>query len=219
VRNLLSFICLSLLTFQVSAQRQNVYYFTKDDNPTKSVDSMAYFRIVREPDSGAVLYPILEFYKDKKPKLAGRSLTIDPPMYNGRLITYYPNGKHESIAIYLKGRPIHSYYGYNKNGTLHTEEYFDSVLTSNNVEVYKVKTLNDTIGNPMVVNGNGYYKGPDEHDKDTFEEGKIVNGYKDGEWKGTYLPDHVTFTETYASGRLIEGKCITVKKNLHLYPP
>ncbi len=138
-------------------------------------------------------------------------------MYDGQVITFHPDGKRETIAQYLKGRPIYSYYSYNKNGTLHAEEYYDSVLTSSEIEAYKIKILNDTAGNPMVIDGNGYYKGPAERRKNALEEGNVVNGYKNGEWKGNYPAESITYAEQYNHGILAGGTCTTAAGKTYTY--
>lgn len=246
---LLSFFCFSLVTFQLSAQRQNVYYFTKDNYPTKSIDSMDYFRIVREPDSGSVLFSVMEYYKNKQIKFVGHSSTINPLTYEGQAVWYYPNGKRNMIAECHKGALINTCYSYYPNGVIHmVEQYpdksaampasmlslkriainFDAYQPTGIVPFYqgydipvsrqkRIIRLNDTTGKALVVDGNGHYINQSKDENPLYEEGNIVDGYKDGKWQGHHSKSGVTYIEKYNKGKLIAGTCKTPQGETYDY--
>ena len=56
-------ICAALVSTICFAQKQNVYFLKFDGATVNTRDSADFIRLVREPDSGKVNYPILEYYK------------------------------------------------------------------------------------------------------------------------------------------------------------
>ncbi|RYZ93439.1 MAG: energy transducer TonB, partial [Sphingobacteriaceae bacterium] len=59
----------------------------------------------------------------------------------------------------------------------------------------------------------GYYLSFDKKDR---REGSILNGRRDGVWKGMFYDD-ASFTETYSSGRLISGAFTGPDKKTYTY--
>src|SRR5476651_550533 len=90
------------------AQRQNVYYLKNNGKYVQSKDSADYIRVVREPDSGATLYNVFEFYKNGKQRFIGKSAKIEPLAPEGQFISFYDNGKKKEMGIYQEG----SLFGY-----------------------------------------------------------------------------------------------------------
>lgn len=208
-----SFLLTSLFLFIASlclAQRQNVY-FLKDNGKYVAVrDSADYVRIVREPDSGTVLYNVLEFYLNGNKRLISKSSAIDPPKYEGISVGYYPNGKKHTIINYKKGSKVGESYEFYPNGKLYIElSYPDNNDIYNDFnDNYLIKENADSLGNALVTDGNGYCKFYD--DKFTYiqEEGPVKDGKRNGEWKGISEKPKITFTETYNNGVLVTGTAI-----------
>lgn len=91
------FLCLNSF-----AQRQNIYLLKNNGRYVTERDSADYTRIVREPDSGTVLYNVLEYYLDGNPKLIGKSSEVDPIKLEGMTISYYPNKIKNELPITIK---------------------------------------------------------------------------------------------------------------------
>src|SRR4051812_35776469 len=88
--------------FNCAAQiKQNVYFLDKNDKQVFSKDSATTIRVVREPDSGTVLYNVLEYYIKGEKKLIGKSSKIDPVRLEGPCLTYYQNGNKKCVATYV----------------------------------------------------------------------------------------------------------------------
>lgn len=209
-KSLLSLVVLSSVTTITLAQRQNVYYFNRYDIKVTNPDSAEYMRIVREPDSGSVLYTVLEYYKDKTPKLTGYSSSIDPVTYQGQLISYYPNGKRRIIAEYKNNHLINSLYNFYPDGKLHFVKQYSAVPVLGTYTEPQIITFNDSTGKAMVIDGNGYYKeiSPSfsvNRFYKLYEEGPIKNGKRDGRWSAVLDTTGATLKETYADGRLLTG--------------
>src|ERR1700761_9612745 len=88
------------------AQKQNVYFLKNNGRYVEVRDSADYMRIVREPDSASTLYNVFEFYMDGKRKLVGKSITVDPPRYEGQCISYFSSGIKRGLANFVKGARV-----------------------------------------------------------------------------------------------------------------
>ncbi len=187
--------------------KRNVYFLKNDGRYVTLQDSADYMRVVSEPDSGSVLYNIAEFYIDGKKKLIGKSLSIDPPVFDGQYARFYHNGKRQITANYKNGIEVGLEYFFYPNGKLYTiKEYPDNSDRYNDfTNNFLIKANYDSLGTALVENDNGYFKGYD--DKFTYinEEGKVENGKRDSAWKGNYKDLKIMFSENYKDGELISG--------------
>ncbi|MDB5114837.1 MAG: hypothetical protein JWQ79_329 [Mucilaginibacter sp.] len=208
------FVSLAVTGF---SQRQNVYFFKNNGSQVTERDSADYIRIVHEPDSGAVNYKVLEYYKNGKPKLSGESSTVEPLTLEGQLISFYPTGRRAAIENFKNGHTISSYTYYPNGKMQAVREYPDSLATENEFENHLLITYNDTTGKSLINNGEGYYTGYDIQAKDRYNEGKILKGKREGEWKGNYAADKVTITEEYKNGKLISGTSTTADYKKYTY--
>jgi TonB family protein len=201
------------------AQRQNVYFLKNNGNYVDVRDSADYIRIVREPDSASTLYNIFEFYLSGAKKLTGKSSKINPPQYQGVCVTYYANGCRESVVNYKNGSRAGEDMDFYPNGRLYTEFTYPEGNKDYSplFDGYLIKTNTDSLGNPQVTNGNGYYKGFDEKFKYVKEEGPVKDGKRDGQWKGNFQNIHTTFTETYNNGLLVSGTATTQDGKVNTY--
>jgi TonB family protein len=205
MRFLITLLLWSLL-INAYAQRQNVYYF-KDDGRPAYRDSADFIRVVREPDSGSVFFKLMEYYPNGKPKRLSLTSTISPLTLEGSCVSYYKNGQKKEILNYKKGAFRNEQYYYYPNGKLaEVRNYPDSLNRDAPIfgPRYLITTFNDTTGTELVVNGNGVYKTQNSITK-TDVEGKIKNGYKEGNWKITINKDSIHLNELYKQGRLITG--------------
>jgi TonB family protein len=171
------------------------------------VDSADYIRIVSEPDSGSALFNVKEYYRlSKKIKSVGKSSRIDPPMYEGQYIAFYESGKREVTETYKNGVKIGLNCGFFPNGKLYMVKKYPEVIKENSVYLneFSVIASYDSLGKALVVDSNGYCIEYKDDFKKVAAEGTILNGKKDGVWKGD-APGHILFTEKYNNGTLVSG--------------
>jgi TonB family protein len=189
------------------AQRQNVYFLKNNGKHVEVRDSADYIRIVREPDSGSVYFNVLEFYPNGIHKMIGKTSMIDPLSLEGACITYFKNGKKESLINYKKGRKVGSSYEYFPNGKLYmAKEFPDDENPYNDFDGnYLLTDSKDSLGVTLISDGNGHYIGYDDGFKKITEEGEIKNGKREGLWKGRHDDIHTRFEENYSNGQLISG--------------
>jgi len=199
------FLC--VVALQGYAQKQNVYFLKNNGKYVDVRDSADYIRIVREPDSASVLYNVLEFYLNGNKKLIGKSSTIDPPKFEGLCAAYYPNGKRQSVINYKNGVRYGEDISFYPNGKPYLEVTYQGSDEPDNDfnNRYLIKANNDSLGNALVTDGNGYYKGYNSKFTYFEEEGPVKNGRRDSIWKGEFKVLHIKFTETYADGKLLTG--------------
>jgi antitoxin component YwqK of YwqJK toxin-antitoxin module len=204
-----SLVFTSLLS---SAQQKiiGVAFLKFDGKYVTSRDSADFYRIVSERDSGSILYPILEYYKDGKRKLVGTTSKIDPPSFEGQCMTFYKSGKRESVKNYKGNSLVGDEYDFFPNGKLYLQiEYPDNGNFYNELEEnYSIKANFDSLGKVLVENGNGYYKGYDAKFSYISEEGLVKDGKRSGIWKGTDKDRGISFEENYKDGILIKGNSI-----------
>ncbi len=202
MRILITFILSSLLA-SAFAQRQNVYYLKNNGRSVSTHDSADYTRIVREPDSGSVLYKVMEYYPNGTAKLLGLSSTIDPIKFEGVSTTFDKNGKRGAVLNFKAGRLLGEQYYYYANGKLREARTY-LPPDKDFKESYLINIYNDSTGKALVTAGNGHYQNHDYQNK-TFSEGDLKDGLKQGEWKISVNNDSVMVNETYNSGSFVKG--------------
>lgn len=205
------------------AQRQNVYFIKNNGKYVDTRDSADYIRVVREPDSASTLYNVFEYYPNGSQKLIGKSSKINPPQFEGQCVSYYANGKRQSIVVYKNGVKAGDDMEFYPNGRLYAQFSFP-LNNTNRVSTVNGRSGNfmiiaerDSLGNALVTDGNGYYKG--YNDKFTYieEEGPVKNGKRDGQWKGDFENIGTTFTETYNDGQLVNGTSTNKEGKVNTY--
>jgi TonB family protein len=202
----LSTLVALLFTTLCFAQRQNVYFLKNNGKYVPVRDSADYMRVVREPDSATVLYNVFEFYLNGKRKLVGKSTKIDPPKYEGQCLGYYANGAKKSITNYKDGIKTGPEYEFYPNGKPYlVTEYIADGKLDNYFRNYLITANYDSLGTALVENGKGHCKLYDNNFKYIEEEGDVVDGKKEGVWKGVSTTPQTSFTENYQNGGLISG--------------
>jgi len=199
-----------LILIKEYAIAQEAVYVKKNGEFTVEKDSADFKRVVYELDSSINVFPIVDFYLTGKIKSRSFVTTVDPPIYQGQKVDYYPNGKTMLNAHYEKGKMVGDVYSYYPNGKLYAiKECRDTIYNPINGEFerqYLIKSAKDSLGNDIVLEGKGYYV---EYDKETLSkviaEGSILNGQWDREVKGKELNEGLTYVETYELGKLILG--------------
>ena len=202
MRLLITFL-LSASLINTFAQRQNVYYFKTNGRSVPNRDSADFTRVVREPDSGTVLYKVMEYYINGTPKLLGLSSTINPIKFDGINTTFDKNGKRQAVLNYKSGRLLGDQYYYYSNGLLREVRAY-LPADKDFKESYRINTFNDSTGKALVTAGNGHYASYDRLNK-TRAEGDLKGGLKHGEWQMSVKNDSILLNEVYSTGVLVKG--------------
>jgi TonB family protein len=211
MRTLLLIIFTASSSFCYSQKKQNVYYFKGNEILVKTKEEAEYIRVIQEPDSGSVLYNLLEFYSDNTRKTLGTVSKFEPTLvYEGQVVTFYKNGKKRDVANYKNGQQTGERYLYYKNGRLKQRDNLQKIEDLNHSKSpvtwqYKLWEYYDSTGVVLVKDGKGIFKTLDEAPK-IYEEGPYSNGVKEGIWHGTFLKENASYEERYENGKLIWGK-------------
>ncbi|RYY07714.1 MAG: TonB family protein [Sphingobacteriaceae bacterium] len=188
------------------AQKKQTVYFLKDNGTyVNNKDSADFVRIMREPDSGSVLYNVVEYYPNGNMKMSGKSSSVDPLRLEGRTISYYPDQNKKQVSNYEKGAQTGEVYDYYPNGKLYREKTISVDYDKPWFERELIHTIYDSTGTATVKNGNGHYAVYDDAFKFIGEEGNIKSGKRDGTWKGRTDKIKLTYTEDYKDGKFLKG--------------
>lgn len=195
--------------FAQKAKYQQVFYYDDNGYKVPTVDSAAYIRVINQPDSGSTLFSITDYYRNSKPKLMGKSSTIDPATFEDQCVTYYYNGKRESVLTYTGGRLIGPGYLFYPNGKLHAMVSYDTLSTVPIEQNIRITSCMDSSGTTLATDGNGKYVDYNWVAKTVSEEGPLKNGHPDGEWHGNYAGEKVNYVDTYRDGKFVSGVTTT----------
>ncbi|MBR11012.1 MAG: hypothetical protein CMP48_25445 [Rickettsiales bacterium] len=207
------------------AQTQEVFYLNSKQNPAKDEDTLYIRHVVVDMDS---LFQVEDYsfpdstlsrkstirikyfdaegseeklFKSSKLPWSFLDSAIMPThLYQGDYIDFHPNGNQKSSGNYDLNKPIGTFKQWYANGTLKSELLFKELLPEE--QDYMVINYFDSLGKPLVTNGNGFYH---EVKKGYKANGKISNGLKIGLWTGSFLNGMSTFKETYSDHGEFEG--------------
>jgi len=186
------------------AQRQNVYLLKNDGRYVTVEDSADIVRIVSEPDSGSALYNVAEYYKKSgKRKLVAKSSTIDPPKFEGMVMTSYENGNRKAINKYAAGVFSGEQYEFFPNGKLYVIKTYNDKPNKNNFPSFSITANYDSLGNVLVTDGNGYLKEYNDSFNRITREGSLKGGKRNGEWK--FRDSLISAVEIYSDGAFVSG--------------
>ncbi|WEK20681.1 MAG: TonB family protein [Candidatus Pedobacter colombiensis] len=211
MKKLLTLIILVCTFNWVNAQKkQNVYFFKNDYQEVFSKDSADYIRVIQEPDSGSVLFKLIELYPDGKKKRLGSLSEFRPLIYEGELVSYYRNGKRKSSEFYKNNNPIDKAYFFYENGSVDRITEFRKNISKNGQQIDTIETLlnyqADSLGHVMVNDGNGHVvEETSDYDGATIE-GDYKEGFKHGTWTMKSHSGLLRYKEEYNDGQFISGE-------------
>lgn len=216
----LTYFLLLLTTVSLAQKKQNVYFLKNSGALVSLKDSADYIRVIQEPDSGSTYFNLFEYYPDGKKKRIGKLSSYDPNLIlEESVVSYYPNGKKKDLAAYARGKLTGPHYYYYPTGQLKKSiiHVTPEKKTDKNVKpIIKMVSFYDSTGVEMVKDGTGDYHETAEENK-LYEEGRYLNGFKDGVWKGKYLTSNHSFEEKYEMGEFISGTALLNDGRLKAY--
>lgn len=169
-----------------------IFYFANYGSTIARVSSPEdadFMRMMTSNHSDKKHLDVMEYYKNGQIKLIGKSrlhgsdnLKKGNIQLDGDCITYYGNGKRESIAHYTSGYKDGMEYDYFLDGHLYC-----SINNIYGARVYEPQVLfwdcYDVKGNMICKNGNGHWIIYNSNDSISLE-GSIKNGLRHGLWHG-----------------------------------
>ncbi|WP_335311369.1 TonB family protein [Olivibacter sp. CPCC 100613] len=204
------FLLGTMLSLPGFGQDQIVTYLNKHRHIVAEKDSAQYIRTLTPSKEPNAPYKLLEQYITGEVYRTGRALFFHDRITLVDLVTtFQKDGKRISEEHYKEGAPVGVCRYYYKNGKLKSEIIAPGRTGEGredlkmDVPPAKLVAFYDSLGMQLVKDGDGYVRDVDD-DKDV-EEGSYKNGYKDGEWKGTFLKQKYRYTERYKEGDLLEG--------------
>jgi len=198
-----------------------ILYFKVIGGTTASVRSLEeadFFRLVLPPDSGDNRYNIKEFYKNGKVKLIGKHYargfnpTSGVVTFDGDCVSFYPNGKKSSVAHYKDGDKVGLEYLFYPDGKIYCcrkHQWTNSALK----RPYLHWECYDASGNMICKEGAGKWIEYDNDFKNIIFEGPVLDGLKNGEWRGS--TDTIKYTYQFKKGFIISSVGYDKKGNAH----
>ncbi len=178
----------------------NIFYLDKHGQPAVEKDSVSFARVIECDSSDNKLFIVQDFYLNGSRRLIGKS---SAPYYSlkreGVFMEYYRNGRRKSVKSYennsVKGDEVYFY----PNGKPYYTCHFDSTAKQS-----IISESADSTGVQLATGGNGACVLYDEDFKLEKGRGPLLNGLKEGEWRGN-VNDTATYVCTYKKGISISG--------------
>lgn len=127
---------------------------------------------------------------------------------DGVFLFYSDDKRHTAAGRYVDNQRFGKWETYHENGKIATEVFY-------NGDAF-VKNVWDSVGNHLVVDGNGreVQRYPDGV---IAVEGEYRHGVKEGYWYGRHPNGDLYFEETFHGGRLLQGKSRTLAGETFVY--
>jgi membrane associated rhomboid family serine protease/antitoxin component YwqK of YwqJK toxin-antitoxin module len=164
-----------------------------------------FYRVGFKDSLGRWNGPVRDFYNGGDVQMKG--------MYKGNkrdgvFLYYSDRRKYISAGRYVDDKAFGKWQTFHENGRLASEVYYNNS--------YFVKNLWDSLGNQLVVDGNGreierYPNGV------IATEGEYHHGLKDGYWYGRHPDGSMYYEEHFSRGRLLTGRSRTLAGETFIY--
>ncbi len=164
-----------------------------------------YYRMGQRDSIGQWQGPAWDFYANGKVQMKGRYLDN---RQDGIFLYYSEHNTYTSAGRYEKGIAVGKWEIFYESGALQSEEY--------HLDRYFLGNAWDEEGNAMVVDGEGTYRLFHENGS-VAEEGRIVEGRRNGLWEGWHDDGTLYFEEIFEDGRLIRGRSVTKEGEHFVY--
>jgi TonB family protein len=130
----------------------------------------------------------------------------------GLVARYFPNGQMRNEGEFVDGRLQGRYKSWYESGQpKEVYVYLDSAELD---QTFLIIDFYDSLGNQLVTGGMGNYPHEDDQQK---SRGQVIDGYKHGEWVGTFDDGLSKFREQYNMGKMLEGVSLDSAGNEYPY--
>ncbi len=173
-----------------------------------------YYRIIDDFFNPNTLHLVRDYYKNDTLQMKGFSTSANSIIKEGTFFYYYQNGKRKTMVNYHENKKVGKEYRWYENGNKQSEGEY--IINKDRLEpsIFILNKFWDINGQQKVIDGNGDYE---EYEEDSNASGKVINGRKNGEWKGEDKKIKISFIENYKDGNLISGISIDSLNNQHRY--
>ena len=178
---------------------------------TTSVD-YKYFRIIENYFKTKEKYIIKDYFKSGILQMNGLYIDKEGLVKDGEFSYFHENGNKKSKVSYAKNKIIGKYESWYIDGKP-KEIGFHTDISEKEVK-YTLTDFWDKNNNKTVIDGNGNIEFEDENEK---ASGKLVNGQKDGTWRGSLKVFKIDFIESYDLGKFINGKSTDLNGQTYNY--
>jgi antitoxin component YwqK of YwqJK toxin-antitoxin module len=166
-----------------------------DSNGREIVDGrVAYSRLGIRDSLGRWDGPVREYDRDGRLTVKGH---YRRNKRDGVFLFYSPDGVCVEAGRYLDGKKFGKWQTFHSNGRIASEVFYNNG--------YFVRSVWDSVGNQLVVDGNG--RETQLYPDDVIKvDGEYRHGLKEGTWYGRYRNGDMHYEENFVQGRLISGQ-------------
>lgn len=206
------FLLVPKLVISQISDNDKIIYLDSIHLETKSKD-YKFYRIIKDYKLDQERYTVLEYYKSGVLLMAGTSKTKEGNTKEGKLTYYYENGNKKSMTNYINGRVNGQDFEWYENGNKKLEgEYIED--EKKRTSQHKIDQFWDANGVQKIINGNGFFEDLGENES---AKGEIKNGFKEGDWEGSFNKLKYTYKEIYKNSKLISGMSFDNNNNSYKY--
>lgn len=199
--------------YSQSANDKKVYLDSLWNETTES--NSKYYRIIKDYYLPKDKYIVLDYFKSGKLQMEGSYFEKEVLSKTGQFVYYYENGNKQYIYNYEKSVSLGIFKSWYQNGKPEFEgEYFKNEIYPNLTGDFKIYQYWDSQNKQLVKDGMGNCAFSNKYES---ESGSILNGNKDGIWKGKNISMKFSFTEKYENGIFISGESIDSLNTTHKY--
>jgi antitoxin component YwqK of YwqJK toxin-antitoxin module len=165
----------------------------------------AYYRVGFRDSLGRWDGAVREYYANGAIRMKG---SFKQNERDGVFLYYSDKKKHTAAGRYVDNQRFGKWETYHANGRIASEVFY-------NGEAF-VKNVWDSVGNHLVVDGNG--REVQHYPNGVIAiEGEYRHGVKEGYWYGRHPNGEMYFEETFHGGRLLQGKSRTLAGETFVY--
>lgn len=209
----LFFLFPKIIFCQVTVDK-TIYVDSLYNETTKENQNFYYKIVIKDYYSIKKEYEIFHYDNNGKIKIKATSPTRNLKFQEGEYTYYYDNGNIKQILNFKNSKLNGKCFLWYENGNKKLEgEYIEL-----GIDLYpdlKIYQSWNSKNEQQIIDGNGYF---DEISNDkSFYNGNLINGNKDGIWKGFSNSNKLKYTDKYENGKFISGKSIDSSNIEHNY--
>ncbi len=196
------FLLFSIAVYAVSGD--TVIYYKSNNSPVSTKENAKYYIVFKASENGLMHYK--RYCMDDKLQEEGTVQNSYTLVKEGKITTFYENGKVKDETDYIAGLPNGIQTHYFESGKMN---YKIAVTSSgygfgNQKEKVAYLFCADADGKTLLTDGTGQFRAYDDQ-LNLIQEGAVLNSKGDGVWSG-YDNGKPYYKETYKNGRLIKGE-------------